>query len=187
MKDKERSYKFYQLTWDEDNRFRHFESYEGLKKEGMQVEADRYELVYSGTMNSDDTLDSLYDRFNWEHPADFRGHSMSTSDIVVIHENGKDTAYYVDTFGFQIVPEFFNQNSLAKVEEMLEDDYGMIDGIINNGSKKEKDAEELVDKSDVKPSVRERLEAGKEAVKAYDNAKSVEPKKVRADGREEIS
>ena len=127
----------------------------------MQVEADRYELVYSGTMNSDDTLDSLYDRFNWEHPADFRGHSMSTSDIVVIHENGKDTAYYVDTFGFQIVPEFFNQNSLAKVEEMLEDDYGMIDGIINNGSKKEKDAEELADKSDVKPSVRERLEAGK--------------------------
>ena len=105
MKDKERSYKFYQLTWDEDNRFRHFESYERLKKEGMQVEADRYELVYSGTMNSDDTLDSLYDRFNWEHPADFRGHSMSTSDIVVIHENGKDTAYYVDTFGFQIVPD----------------------------------------------------------------------------------
>lgn len=145
------------------------------------------EMITTIEGNMQELSKDLYDRFNWEHPADFRGHSMSTSDIVVIHENGKDTAYYVDTFGFQIVPEFFNQNSLAKVEEMLEDDYGMIDGIINNGSKKEKDAEELADKSDVKPSVRERLEAGKEAVKAYDNAKSVEPKKVRADGREEIS
>ncbi len=105
----------------------------------------------AGAVYRRDWLDGVV----FDDPADFRGHSLSVSDIIVLHQDGVNTAYYVDTFGFKQVPVFTAANPLEKVEELLEDDYGMIDGIINNGSRKEE-----WDKAK-KPSVLEKLKEKK--------------------------
>ena len=82
-----------------------------------------------------DTTEQLFYRFNNEHPADYGHPSMSVSDIVAIKRDGKVSCHYCDSFGFQQIPGFLPDNPLKNAEMMLEDDYGMIDGIINNGAK----------------------------------------------------
>ena len=99
------------------------------------MDSRNYSCQYSGRLRAGTTLDDLYEKFNLHRPSDFLGHSMSVSDVVVLNQYGSPQAFYVDSFGFTPVPEFFEHNPLAKVEELLEDDYGMIDGIINNGEK----------------------------------------------------
>ena len=101
-----RTYEFYQLTDADSNHYYRFEPLETLKNEGMAVEFLRYHKVYEGTLSEDEGLESLYRKFNIDHPADFRGHSMSVSDVVVITDNGVSEAYYCDSYGFQEVPEF---------------------------------------------------------------------------------
>lgn len=115
-------------------------------------------VIPSKGSSTEEVLESLYESFNLHHPDDFRGHSLSVSDVIVPREDGRDQAYYIDSFGFQQVPEFFASNPLEKVEELLEDDYGMIDGIINNGNRKK---EEKTEKS---KSIRERLSEKKNEV-----------------------
>ena len=79
-------------------------------------------------------LESLYATFNVDHPEDFRGHSMSVSDVVALRENGAVTCHYVDSIGYKELPGFLRpENYLKNAEVILEDDYGMIDSIINNG------------------------------------------------------
>lgn len=109
--------------------------YKDMLKMVDPVTMDYYKCVYEGKYNGE-SLDAIYERFNIAHPEDFTGHSLSVSDVVVIHDHGEDKAYYVDAFGFQKLPSFFMENPLKAAEEALEDDYDMIDGIINNGSKK---------------------------------------------------
>ena len=130
-----------------------FLSYDNLTKTGKSVNKANYSQVFAGNY-AGESLDAIYERFNLYHPDDFRGHSLSVSYVIVLHQDGVDTAYYVDSFGFKQVPEFFASNPLEKVEELLEDDYGMIDGIINNGSRKDEDLTK-------KPSVLEKLEEKK--------------------------
>ena len=78
----------------------------------------------------------IYQRFNVDHPADFKGHSLSVSDIVALKQNGAVSCHYVDSIGFRELPNFLKpENYLKNAEMLLEDDYGMIDGIINNGPK----------------------------------------------------
>ena len=77
-------------------------------RQGIKVLREDYKLVYSGMMLEGDSLDSIYEKFNMERPEDFRGHSLSVSDIVVIHEDGKNTAYFVDSFGFREISDFLN-------------------------------------------------------------------------------
>ena len=151
------TFELFQLKSTSETRYMQFESYDRLTKHGNTVSQSNYGQVYSGKLFSGDTLDSIYERFNLQHPADFRGHSLSVSDVIVMHQNGQDQAYYVDSFGFKQVPEFFSDSPLKKVEELLEDDYGMIDGIINNGK-----AHDNADKEQKKPSVRERLKQPKQ-------------------------
>lgn len=154
------SYEIYQLKDIPENRDIRFERLSHLEKRGIAVSAKNYNAVYSGKLSAGETLDSIYERFNLHHPDDFRGHSLSVSDVVVIHKNDKDIPFYVDAFGFRQVPEFFSENPLKTVEELLEDDYGMIDGILNNGDRR-KDEEEK------KPSVMEKIqEKKKEAAEA---------------------
>lgn len=154
------AYEIYHLKEDPENRSRQFASYNWLIMHGQTVKRSNYEKVYSGTLKSGESLDSIYERFNLYHPDDFRGHSLSVSDVIVLHQNNREQAYYVDSFGFRQVPEFFGDNPLKKVEELLEDDYGMIDGIINNGDRR-KDEEEK------KTSVIDKIqEKKKEAVMA---------------------
>ena len=107
-------FSIYQLKDDESLRYIRFEGLERLQKEGGKVDRDNYNLVYEAELKPGTTLDDLYYQFNMEHPADFRGHSMSVSDIVVLHQGDEDKAFYVDRFGFTEVPEFL----LEKVEDL---------------------------------------------------------------------
>lgn len=264
----ENTFTIYQLKDSPETRDYRFVSMKQLKRQDLEVKPENYDQVYSGKLSSTDTLDSIYERFNLQHPDDFRGHSLSVSDVVVLHENGKDTAHYVDSFGFTEIPDFLQhdmalvdektsglaveghfgtwhtiekvqvdgkdyflmehdefgdeaagvvvdsngrlmaedvtcgiepsvvaaireteadlaaqaptldvpqeagakdqmqRNHLAKVEEMVEDDYGMIDGIINNGSK----AQEEEKSEGKKPSVMEKLQEKKAEVEKADKA-----------------
>ena len=77
-------------------------------------------------------MEDIYRTFNIDHPADFKGHSLSVSDVVVLHQGGKDTAHYCESFGFQQVPEFLRENPLRTAELSTEQNENMIDGVINN-------------------------------------------------------
>lgn len=100
------TYSIYQLKQEEDMRDYSFASMAELQTRGLSVNPDNYEKVYEAAKTAEDTLDSIYYKFNMEHPADFRGHSLSVSDVIVFHENGIDTAHYVDSYGFTAIPDF---------------------------------------------------------------------------------
>jgi antirestriction protein len=152
-----RTYEIYQLKDSPDRRDYAFEPLDRLHEQGRTVDMQNYDKVYSGTLSPGENLESIYTRFNIDHPQDFTGHSLSVSDVVVIHQNGQDTAHYCDSFGFTQVPEFLQPDNYLKNAEMaVEDDYGMIDGIINNGEK-----EVTPPGADEKPSLRERLAEAK--------------------------
>lgn len=107
------TYSIYQLKRGEDMRDYSFASLDMLDKMGLTVNPDNYEKVYEAPKTAEDTLDSIYYRFNMEHPADFRGHSLSVSDVIVFHENGVDTAHYVDSYGFKAIPDFVTAKEIA--------------------------------------------------------------------------
>lgn len=107
------TYSIYQLKRDEDMRDYSFASMDELNRRGLTVNPDNYEKVYEAPKTAEDTLDSIYYRFNMEHPADFRGHSLSVSDVIVFHENGVDTAHYVDSYGFTAIPDFVTAKEIA--------------------------------------------------------------------------
>ena len=212
-----------------------FEPLDSIHRNGLSVKPENYELVYEAPLTEKDDLESIYTRFNVDRPADFTGHSLSVSDIVVLHQGGKDTAHYCDRVGFSEVPEFLQErqpeltpddletgervqtprgsfylcgmtraqmeadgygfhhasedgkylimangtqayavradapekdNPLRTAEMTLEDDYGMIDGVINNGRRGEEleKAREHAERTqpEKKPSIRERLAAAKQ-------------------------
>ena len=148
-----KTYEIYQLKKIPDWQFYAFEPLDRLREHLRGVDMQNYDKVYSGAMPQGETLESLYTRFNVDRPEDFKGRSLSVSDVIVVYENGQDTAYYCDSFGFTSVPEFFTQENYLKNAEMaMEDDYGMIDGIINNGKK-----EIMPSDTDEKPSLHDRL------------------------------
>ena len=129
----------YQVKHTDELRDIRYEGLEWIKSIGQTVQRDNYELVYTAPLlPSDlkgDTTEQLFYRFNNEHPADYRHPSMSVSDIVAIKRDGKVSCHYCDSFGFEQVPGFLPDNPLKNAEMAVEDDYGMIDGIINNGPK----------------------------------------------------
>ena len=129
----------YQVKHTDELRDIRYEGLEWLKSIGQTVQRDNYDLVYTAPLlPSDlkgDTAEQLFYRFNNEHPTDYRHPSMSVSDIVAIKRDGKVSCHYCDSFGFAEVPGFLPDNPLKNAEMAVEDDYGMIDGILNNGSK----------------------------------------------------
>ncbi len=82
------------------------------------VDKANYELVYSAELTPGTSLEDIYTRFNIDHPKDFKGHSLSVSDVVVLHQNGQDTAYYVDSFGYKNVPEFLQEQKQLTPDEL---------------------------------------------------------------------
>ena len=231
------TFSIYQLKQGVTTRDYRFEPLDAIRSNGLSVKPENYEQVYTAPLTEKDSLESIYTRFNIDRPADFKGHSLSVSDIVVLHQDGKDTAHYCDRFGFSQVPEFLQPeraaevtiptpdqmatqerintprgsfcvtnmtreqmeaagygvhhqsddgkylimgngtrafavlaeqpekgNPLRTVEMTLEDDYGMIDGVINNGRRGEEleKAQEYAERTTPeKPSIRERLEDAK--------------------------
>ena len=226
----ENSFSIYQLKGGNETLDYRFEPLDSIHRNGLSVKPENYELVYEAPMTAKDNLESIYTRFNVDRPADFTGHSLSVSDIVVLHQDGKDTAHYCDRVGFSEVPEFLQpaqksreiteriqtprgsfylcgmtreqmeadgygfhhasedgkylimangtqayavradapekDNPLRTAEMTLEDDYGMIDGVINNGRRGEEleKAREHAERTqpEKKPSIRERLAAAKQ-------------------------
>ena len=230
----EDTFSIYQLKGGDETLDYRFEPLDSIHRNGLSVDPANYELVYTAPLTERDSLESIYTRFNVDRPADFTGHSLSVSDIVVLHQDGRDTAHYCDRFGFSQVPEFLQEqqrtltpddleigktvrtprgsfyvtamsreqmeaagyglhhqsddgkylimgngtrafavlaeqpekdNPLRTAEMTIEDDYGMIDGVINNGRRGEEveKAAEAAAKSEPekKPSIRERLEDAK--------------------------
>ena len=226
----ENSFSIYQLKGGNETLDYRFEPLDSIHRNGLSVKPENYELVYEAPLTEKDNLESIYPRFNVDRPADFTGHSLSVSDIVVLHQDGKDTAHYCDRAGFSEVPEFLQpaqksreiteriqtprgsfylcgmtreqmeadgygfhhasedgkylimangtqayavradapekDNPLRTAEMTLEDDYGMIDGVINNGRRGEEleKAKEHAERTqpEKKPSIRERLAAAKQ-------------------------
>ena len=224
------SFSIYQLKGGNETLDYRFEPLDSIHRNGLSVKPENYELVYEAPLTTKDNLESIYTRFNVDRPADFTGHSLSVSDIVVLHQDGKDTAHYCDRAGFSEVPEFLQPaqksreiteriqtprgsfylcgmtreqmeadgygfhhasedgkylimangtqayavradapekgNPLRTAEMTLEDDYGMIDGVINNGRRGEEleKAKEHAERTqpEKKPSIRERLAAAKQ-------------------------
>ena len=108
---KEDSYGIYQLARREETMDLRFEPFDRLQATGHFVDRANYELVYTAPLTKDMTLGGIWEKFNIDRPADFKGHSLSVSDIVVLHQNGENTAHYVDSIGFQQVPEFLQEQA----------------------------------------------------------------------------
>ena len=105
------TFSIYQLKDGDGMRDYHFEPYDRLQAAGLSVEAANYNLIYTAEFTPGTSLEDIYTRFNIDHPKDFKGHSLSVSDIVVLHQNGEDTAHYVDSFGYKEVPEFLQEQT----------------------------------------------------------------------------
>ena len=101
----------YQLKDGDGMRDYHFEPYDRLQAAGLSVEAANYDLIYTAELTPGTSLEDIYTRFNIDHPKDFKGHSLSVSDIVVLHQNGENTAHYVDSIGYREVPEFLREQT----------------------------------------------------------------------------
>ena len=133
-------YAILQLRRSEDTVYERFSSMRELERMGLEPDIDHYEVVYTAPLlpykNQNTMLEELYAKFNVSRPDDFTGHSLSVSDIVALRQNGVVSCHYVDSIGFQELPGFLKPENYLKAAEMsMEDDYGMIDGIINNGLK----------------------------------------------------
>ena len=182
------TFSIYQLKQGDETRDFRFEPYDRLQAAGNVVDKANYELVYSAELTPGTSLEDIYTRFNIDHSKDFKGHSLSVSDVVVLHQNGQDAAHYVDSFGYKEVPEFLQEqtqqpekiNPLKHVEDTIEQNDNSFDGIINNTptvdelEAKVKAGEQisLVDLAEAikadkergkeKPSIRAQLKADKE-------------------------
>ena len=104
------NFSIYQVPPGPEGRDFRYRSYEDLQADGLSVDRENYQIIYTAPLDKDTTLDEIYRRFNMEHPADYKGHSLSMGDIVVFRQDGKQTAYYVDEGAdYRQVPEFFAQ------------------------------------------------------------------------------
>ena len=129
------TYGIYQLKGGDQTRDFRFEPYDRLQAAGLSVDKGNYQLVYTAPLTPDMSLEGIFEKFNIDHPEDFKGHSLSVSDVVVLHQHGQDTAHYVDSIGYRQVPEFLQParvNPLETAEKSTEQNYNMIDGQINN-------------------------------------------------------
>ena len=127
------TFSIYQLKRGDETRDLRFEPYDRLTAAGHAVDPANYDLIYSAPLAPGTSLEAIFTRFNIDHPKDFKGHSLSVSDVVVLHQNRQDTAHYVDSIGYRQTPEFLQpQNYLKHVEDIVEQNDNNFDGIINN-------------------------------------------------------
>ena len=166
------TFSIYQLKRDDETVDLRFEPYDRLTAAGHTVDMANYDRIYIADLAPGTSLEDIYTRFNADHPKDFKGHSLSVSDVVVLHQNGQDTAHYVDSIGYKEVPEFWKQpeNPLKHVEDTIEQNDNNFDGIINNT-----------------PTVDELEEKAKsgEQISLTDLADAIKTDKQRGKGKEE--
>ena len=127
------TFSIYQVPAGPQGRDFRYRPYEELQAAGLTVDRKNYELVYTAPLDGKTTLENIYRTFNTDdRPADFRGHSLSVSDVVVINRGGKEEAHYCDSIGFTPVPEFMWESPIKTAEMSTEQNYNMIDGTLNN-------------------------------------------------------
>ena len=112
------TFSIYQIKGGDETRDLRFEPYDRLHAAGNVVDKANYELVYSAELTPGTSLEDIYTRFNIDHPKDFKGHSLSVSDVVVLHQNGQDTAHYIDSFGYKDVPEFLQEQKQLTPDDL---------------------------------------------------------------------
>ena len=128
----ENTFTIYQLKDDVPVDY-HFRSLERLQENGLDVDPANYEKIYTAPLTPGMGLERIFEKFNFDRPEDFKGHSLSVSDVVVLHQNGTDTAHYTDSIGFVDISEnFLLENPLKAAELSTEQNANMIDGVINN-------------------------------------------------------
>ena len=168
------TFSIYQLKRGDETRDFRFEPYDRLASTGRTADRVNYDLIYTAELTPGTSLEDIYTRFNIDHPKAFKGHSLSVSDVVVLHQNGQDTAHYVDSSGYRQVPEFLQppekENPLKHVEDTIEQNDNNFDGIINNT-----------------PSVDELEKKAKsgEQISLTDLADAIKAEKTRGKGKEE--
>lgn len=146
-----------QLNHSEEARKMSFMSYDFIESQGNNPEINFYDLMYAGPLyttadNVNVICENLYMKFNIDRPEDFRGHSLSVSDVIVLKRQGEVNYFFVDSFGFKELPGFNSgKNPLREIEDQIEQNDNQLDGIINNMP------EETVTEKDVKASVVEKL------------------------------
>ena len=124
------TYAILQLKYSDETADERFASLKTLKRMGIEPTIDHYEVIYVAPLlpykDRDIMLEGLYETFNVAHPADFRGHSLSVSDVIALRENGIVTCHYVDSVGYKELPHFLKpENYLKNAEVTVEDDYGI--------------------------------------------------------------
>ena len=112
------TFSIYQIKGGDETRDFRFEPYDRLQAAGNVVDRANYELVYSAPLAPETSLEDIYTRFNIDHPKDFKGHSLSVSDVVVLHQNGQDAAHFVDSVGFRQVPEFLQEQKQLTPDDL---------------------------------------------------------------------
>ena len=112
------TFSIYQIKGGDETRDFRFEPYDRLQAAGNVVDRANYELVYTAPLAPETSLEDIYTRFNIDHPKDFKGHSLSVSDVVVLHQNGQDAAHFVDSVGFREVPEFLQEQKQLTPDDL---------------------------------------------------------------------
>ena len=168
----EDAYAIYQLKSSLDNVPLMFMNTQHLQENNLEINKDNYKMVYTGPLpkgvETEELLDQLYTKFNIDIPNDYIARSLSVSDILALRRSGNLSCHYVDSVGFKEIPDFIKKENYLKSAEMsMEDDYGMLDGIINNGSKESSLPEK-------KPSVLEKLQQESPAPKKGAPKKNIE-------------
>ena len=152
-------YAILQLKRTEENRDRRFESYDSLERQGLQADINFYETMYTGPIttqsaNTDVICENLFVKFNTDRPENFKGHSLSVSDVIALKLQEAVKFYYVDSFGFKELPGFNSgKNPIRSIEDQIEQNDNQLDGIINNLP------EETIAEKEAKSSVIEKLKA----------------------------
>ncbi len=127
------TFSIYQVPAGPQGRDFRYRPYEDLQAAGLTVDRKNYELIYTAPLDGKTTLEDIYRTFNADdRPAGFRGHSLSVSDVVVVNRGGKEEAHYCDSIGFTPVPEFMQESHIKTAEMSTEQNYNMIDGVLNN-------------------------------------------------------
>jgi hypothetical protein len=158
------TFSIYQLKDSEDTGQYRWESFDRLKAKGLIAYPDNYEHIYTAALDKDAILESIFPKFNVDIPDGFIGHALSVSDIVLLKKNGEVTAHYVDNIGFVNVPEFLNRDYIKNAELGAEQNFDMIDGVINNQPAGGKENERGIGELSEKLSVLELLNAEKSEV-----------------------
>lgn len=131
------TYAILQLRHEDETQDERFESYSNLRRAGKEPDIDHYEVIYAAPLlpytDQNVMLEQIYEKFNVDRPEDFHGHSLSVSDVVMLWQNGTVSAYYVDSVGFTPLEGFYSQkNHIRTLEDMLEQNDNMLDGVVNN-------------------------------------------------------